>query len=245
MIKVVMFLLGLVACASAFELSLKDRIAESLNAFSGLDTEAELEGVQNCPNKCDKVFNRMAYQISVNGNNTFEYTSCLIGCNKCQAYLNQKPRPTPKTCFEHCKNYDWKGNGILKGVIEPDKACMAGCIINNCQVICSDGSEQPYNSKTKKLYWPNGGCTIKTESYSQSSEYVPWNSPNTGQGGNTDVAKCCGNALSFCDYKGPQDTDNYRILYQVTGSMCATWVPSRGKAEICAFFNNPVNCGKL
>jgi len=247
MFKFLTLLVALVAYASAIELqaTLKDKIVQSLESFSELTAEAELEGIENCPNKCDKVFNKMAYFISVNGNMTFEYTSCLMGCNQCNANLNTKPQPPLDTCFKYCKNYDWKGNNVLKGIIEPDKACLAGCIINNCQVICQGGSELAYSKKTKPFYWPNGGCTIKTQPYSQSSEYVPWNSPNTAQGGNNDVAKCCANALSLCQYVGPTNTDNYKILMQVTGSMCAKWVPDRQKTEICQFYNNPQNCGHL
>jgi len=57
--KLVAILLGLVACANALEaeVSLKERIALSLESFAELENTQELgvEGVENCANKCNNV----------------------------------------------------------------------------------------------------------------------------------------------------------------------------------------------
>jgi len=186
----------------------------------------------------------MAYLVSTSGDPTFEYQACMKGCGQCTTDISKK---APKdNCFKYCKNFDWKGNNYLKGVIEPDKACIAGCIIQTCQGVCIGGTSVPQNNKNKALFWPNGGCAIKTEPYSQNQEYVPWNSPNTGQSGNEDIAACCGNALSLCLYSGDKASSNYAQLLQNTGRMCKKWVPSQGEPEICnVFYANPQNCGNL
>jgi hypothetical protein len=232
--------LAAAANAGSNEVSLKDKIAEALEA----NLQVSAKGVENCENKCDKVFNRFAYLISTDGNTpTYEYQACLIGCSTCSADLEATADKTH--CFTTCKNNDWAGQGIVKGVIEPDKACMAGCVIQTCQVICAGGTTQPYSAALKPFFYPNGGCSIKTASYSQNEDYVPWDSPNTGEGGNNDVAKCCANALSLCQYVGNTSSENYKQLLANTGNMCAKWVPTKKQPQICDFYNIPQNCGSL
>jgi hypothetical protein len=88
-------------------------------------------GIQNCVNKCDKVFDRTQYAISDQpGQNTFEYRSCIIGCNRCSKELAARPAAQTDNCFSFCKKFSYGKNGIRKGVIEPDKACIMGCVIN-------------------------------------------------------------------------------------------------------------------
>jgi hypothetical protein len=90
---------------------------------------ADMQGVFNCINKCEKVFDRTQYAISDQpGAYTFEYRSCLLGCQQCEAELNATL--TEDTCFPFCKNYNYGKAGIRKGIIEPDKACLMGCVIN-------------------------------------------------------------------------------------------------------------------
>ena len=62
------------------------------------------------------------------GKTTFEYRACIIGCSRCSAELAQDQREDD--CFEYCKTYPYRRAGIRKGVIEPDKACLMGCLIN-------------------------------------------------------------------------------------------------------------------
>jgi len=106
-------------------LALRNRISQSLEQA----LQVEAQGIQNCENKCEKAFNRLAYQISAaDGRRTFEFQACVRGCNQCAQDLeNSAPHDN---CFRTCKDYDWKSNGLVKGVIEPDKACMGGCVIN-------------------------------------------------------------------------------------------------------------------
>jgi len=228
----------LAAMAQAGSEDLKGRIVQSLESLLA----SQAEGIENCENKCDKAFNRFAYQISAaDGKRTYEFMACVQGCKQCAADLaNRAPRDN---CFKYCKNFDFKTDGVVKGVIEPDKACLGGCVINTCQVICADGTVDPPNAYNKKLFYPNGGCSIKTGDYSQYFAYVPWDSPNTGQGGSQEVAACCSNALSLCEYVGDKNSQNYKQLFANTGNFCAKWVPSKTEAAICDFFSTPQNCG--
>ena len=91
--------------------------------------EVSVGGVYNCPNKCEKVFAKTQYAISDQPNmTTFEYRSCLLGCSQCSSELDASA--TDDNCFEFCKNFDYFAAKIRKGVIEPDKACLMGCVIN-------------------------------------------------------------------------------------------------------------------
>lgn len=174
---------------------------------------------------------------------TFEFQACVSGCNQCSTDLSAQ-NVTAGNCFTFCKNFDWKSLGLVKGVIEPDKACIGGCIINTCQAVCTGGTtDNDITPQNKQFFYPNGGCSIKTEPYSQFLEYVPFNSPNTGQGGSQDAARCCANALSLCQYFGDQQSTNYQNLLAKTGSFCSSFVPSQTSTDICAWFNSPQNCG--
>jgi hypothetical protein len=231
------------ARAGTEEAALKTLILQSLG--EAIEQSAEVEGVQNCENKCDKVFQKFAYEIATTGEPTFEFKACMEGCNTCAADLLKSPVPADN-CFTTCKNTDWKSKGILKGVIEPDKACIAGCVIQTCQVMCSGGTPDAYSAQTAQYYYPNGGCSIKTEPYSQNFEYVPWDSP-TGPGANNEPKRgqCCANALSLCDYVGNTNTQNYNNLEKKTQTFCKGFVKGNppSKADICSFFLDPLNCG--
>jgi len=219
-------------------LHLKSKILQSMQSAQ------QVRGIENCENKCDKSFNRMAYSVTVQGTRrSYEFTACVDGCMRCEEQLaNSGP---PDACFRYCKDKDWRSAGVLKGVIEPDKACIGGCIIQTCQVICSGGTAEPRNLANPGSFYPNGGCSIKTEPYSQNYQYVPWNSPNNGQAGSEDVARCCSNALSLCQYVGNQNSLNYENLLRVTSKLCARYVPSRSRQDICDFWNTEQNCGNL
>jgi len=228
--------------AAKSENALRQRIQLSLESYLA----QEVEGIQNCENKCDKAFNRMAYQISTAGTSTptFEFTACVKGCTQCNADLATNNTANAGNCFNFCKNFDWKSLGVVKGVIEPDKACLGGCIINTCQVICLGGTTDPTETpQNKQFFFDNGGCSIKTQPYSQFLQYVPFNSPNTAQGGSSAVAQCCANSLSLCQYVGSTATTNFQQLLAKTAQFCSSFVPSGTVTDICAFFSSPQNCG--
>jgi hypothetical protein len=128
-VALVSCLVALSVRAGQEQVTLKGKIRQSLEAL--LATESK--GIENCQNKCDKAFNRFAYAISTGGNQeTFEFRACVIGCERCQqdqTTANKTGVSNDDNCFNYCKNYDWSGQGILKGVIEPDKACLGGCIV--------------------------------------------------------------------------------------------------------------------
>jgi len=224
--------------AGEMEHSLRQRIAQSL------ESSLAVEGIENCENKCSNSFDRFAYQVAVVGRQkAYEFRACVDGCNRCtQARTNNEG---PDVCFKYCKDRDWKVSSIIKGVIEPDKACLGGCIINTCQAICTGGTtESNITPANKKFFFPNGGCSIKTEPYTQNLEYVPWDSPNTGQGGSAAAAVCCANALTLCDYVGDRNTANYQNVFSTTTSSCNAFVAPNRDA-ICNWFTQIQNCGTL
>jgi len=203
------------------------------------------QGEENCPNKCDKVFDRTQYAISnINTSFTFEYQSCLIGCSQCQTELNTGT--TNDTCFVFCKNFDYGKAGIRKGVIEPDKACLMGCVINLCQDICIGGTTDPkVTPQNAQFFWGQGGvgCSIKTGlGYVQNPSYGNPNGPS-GEGGSAKVAQCCSNAFNLCFYNGPTTTTNYANVLLVAQRTCSSFVSSTDTSSICNFYNNPQNCG--
>jgi hypothetical protein len=66
--RLILVLCALVAVANAgFEqVSLKSKISQALQA----DLEVSAQGVENCENKCDKVFQKFAYLVATSGNST-------------------------------------------------------------------------------------------------------------------------------------------------------------------------------
>jgi len=205
-------------------------------------------GVFNCPNKCDKVFDRTQYAINDQpGSSTFEFRSCIIGCNHCGTDLTGGA--TKSKCFDFCKNFDYASSGIRKGVIEPDKACIMGCIINTCQQICTGGTTDPQITPANSFLWwglpGSTGCSIKTGlGYVQNPNYGNVDGPS-GQGGSAGVAQCCTNALNLCQYNGPQtDNVNFANVVLVAQRSCKKFVGSTEVTDICTFFNNPQNCGQ-
>ena len=141
-LKTVALLIALLVAgvyAANVENTLRQRISQKLE----MNLEAQVRGIQNCANKCSNSFSRMAYMISTTGQPTYEFTACIMGCNHCQGNLNGTYSSNPSDCFDYCKNYDWKAEGLLKGIIEPDKACMGGCVINTCQSVCLGGTTDP------------------------------------------------------------------------------------------------------
>jgi hypothetical protein len=232
--------------AEASDSNLREKITQSLESLLAAQSKSESKGVENCENKCDKAFNRFAYEISTVGSSeTYEFRACVAGCQQCTTDLESQTENTGN-CFRTCKETKWADRGILKGVIEPDKACMGGCIIQTCQVICAGGTTDPdITRNNKQFFYPNGGCSIKTERYSQNFEYVPWDSPNSGQGGSFTVAQCCANALSLCEYVGDKASENYVQLLDNTGRICSDFVPSRTQADICNYYSQQRNCGAI
>ena len=205
----------------------------------------ELEGIENCPNKCDKVFDQTQYAISNEPNQTtFEYRSCLIGCAQCQAEL--AANPTHDTCFLFCKNYNYAANGIRKGVIEPDKACIMGCVINTCQQICYGGTTDPVvTANNSQFFWgySGHGCSLKSDlGYVQSPLYGNADGPS-GEGASNAVSTCCTQAYNLCNYVGDTSSTNYANVLLVTQRKCKQFVSSQTTADICNFYNGAQNCG--
>jgi len=207
---------------------------------------AEVEGIENCPNKCDKVFARTQYQIADQpGSTTFENRACNIGCDQCAKELANVDLKDDK-CFEFCKKYNYKQAGLRKGVIEPDKACIMGCMINTCQEVCWGGTtDQNITPQNSKFWWGQGGngCSIKQGmGYVQNPDYVNPNSPG-GQGGSETQRQCCANAFNLCEYVGPKTTTNFKNVQLLARRSCVSFVKSQKDADICTYYNNAQNCG--
>jgi hypothetical protein len=263
--KLTLALAAIAAVASVSEAAdlsaaIKNRLANMVE--DQLAAEVEVEGVQNCKNKCDKMFNNMAYAILTQnpGGNTYEFRACIVGCTICNAQMDDKSNPSSGACLTACKDTDWLSavddqgvaSPIVKGVIEPDKACQIGCIQDMCQGVCTGGTPDIKQTKANKALWwtgsanPNLGCSIKTGSvrpggfYSQSGDYTWWNSA-AGPGG---VSSCCSNGMSLCQYVGNKNTKNYRDVIASAVRGCSD-VPGAGKTKtsICAYVNAPQNCG--
>ena len=59
--------------------------------------------------------------------------ACSVGCDVCSQILAHNDTVT--SCAGVCKDTNWLEANvtITKGVVEPDKACIMGCVINLCQ----------------------------------------------------------------------------------------------------------------
>lgn len=220
----------------------------ALIAGSASAMQNSVEGIENCHNKCDKVFDRLQYAISDQPNlATFEFRSCIIGCNRCQRELKE-PNVADDTCFDFCKTYDYSKNGIRKGVIEPDKACLMGCVINTCQEICWGGTtDMNITPQNAQFFWGQGGhgCAIKGGlGFVQNPSYGNPDSP-VGPGANEAAAQCCTNAFNLCFYEGDKASTNFANVVLVAQRSCRKFVPSRNVDAICTYYNNPQNCGTI
>jgi len=215
----------------------------------------EMLGISNCPNKCNKVFDRSQYAISDQpGADTFEFRSCILGCNRCSTILAGLPdggedNQGSDNCFQYCKNVRYGARGIRKGLIEPDKACIMGCVINTCQEVCTGGTtDYQVTNNNRNLWWGLGGngCSIKgNQGYVQNPDYGNPNAPG-GLGANTDQKTCCSNAFNLCFYTGDVASVNYQNVILVAKRSCNRYLPraDRGNTTaICEYFSVPQNCG--
>jgi len=204
--------------------TLKEQILNSLEQKNEVDTSLDLdaEGAYNCANKCQFLFGKLDYQTAQDqqastGNN--EYRGCMIGCDKCSAQrADTKAKSTD--CFVYCKNYNYLAPSdgitscgaptcpIVKGVIEPDKACIYGCVLNLCQDICTGDAQwgtTPQNN--------NGitGCQIQTNQGVTTYQQGP-------SGGFNEV--CCNYMGYLCNYSPPEkqvmSNPNYKTIYDTT-----------------------------
>jgi hypothetical protein len=221
--------------------------------------DVSISGVQNCVNKCEKMLNMTQYSIDAQGSrrNTYEFDACAVGCAICDRQLDRE-NSKPEDCFVTCKNTNWNQaldpeSGepmvIQKGVLEPDKACEIGCIINTCQVVCEGGTPEHNNVLT----WEGvvgGGCSIKTGAirpdgfYSQNAKYSFWNT-FAGQGGQNE---CCSNSVSLCYYRGNKNSENYRNVLHIARKYCNNVGPLTKQSsanEICTWFRGEGLCGDL
>jgi len=200
----------------------------------------------------------MAYSIiSQAGSNgqTNEYRACIIGCLFCGEQVNKNS--VGGACLEICKDFNFlnvtDANGnldpIVKGVIEPDKACQMGCIEGLCQGVCIGGTIDTKVTKQNANDWwdgnPNHGCSIKTGSirpggyYSQEGTYAYYNAP-LGSGG---INTCCSNGMSLCAYTGRKGPNYNNVLGQAVNACKDVKGAGNTVKSICKFVNSVSNCG--
>jgi len=240
-------------------------------------------GIQNCANKCNKVFDRQQYAISDQPNSdTFEFRSCIVGCTQCSKILSEENKQSDLVdaagddddtdgeadddtstnnavapsaaqndaqCFRFCKTFDYHARGIRKGVIEPDKACLMGCVINTCQGLCTGGTTDDFVTDANRDKWwglGGNGCSIKSGGgYVQNPDYGLPNQPS-GAGANQALKQCCSNALNLCNYNGDKTTLNFQKVEFVTRRSCRKFMSQQAlsnNTQICSFFHNQRNCG--
>jgi len=253
------------ACLAPAVLAVDLSAAASVNLRSKIVANLGMQarGVQNCDPKCSAAFDSTQYVINAQGNDTNEYLACTVGCTVANAQIAKfgQSAAHAKDCYTTCKNTDWLNipgaNGamlqIVKGVVEPDKACMFGCVIGMAQGICTGGTTDiDVTPANKNFWWGAGGCSIKTGTtptggwYGQNSKYNFFNFPG-GAGGQ---AQCCSNAHLLCPAKKTKSNAAwYNNLVVVTKRQCAN-VPgiagnpkSHTVPQICAWFNTPGTCG--
>ena len=196
--------------------SLKSLVRNSLEA--SIETAVDAEGVNNCENKCQNLLGYLNYytaqqqQTMTGGNN--EYRACVIGCNTCSSQLaDTTGTMAPSYCFDYCKNYNSgtaPGGVIEKGIIEPDKACIIGCVIQLCQGLCTgpatwSGDNQP----------ASGGCQIQSgygvQTYTVSNQ------------GNNYNPTCCNLLQNMCTYpnsKNKEKNPNYQSIKRQAYAGC-------------------------
>ena len=131
---------------------------------------------------------------------------------------------------------------IEKGVIEPDKACLIGCVIQLCQGLCT-GSNQWLGDNA-----PGGGCQIQTgygvQTYSISSTGANFNN-------------CCIVLQNVCTYGGSTTNNpNYNSVVNQAYKQCAgstiggiAITGSTSVSTMCTAYTNawqstPPQCGR-
>jgi len=243
--------------------TIQERIQNVVQMGLENNDQAAVTGIQNCHNKCDKLFNHMAYSIVAQGGPdavTNEYRACIVGCDIC--VQQQNSNGPANACLTTCKDTnfldasivdsDGKYWPIVKGVIEPDKACQIGCLQQLCQGVCTGGTTDVKVTPANKKWWwsgainPNKGCSLtgltKGGYFAQNSDYNYWNAP-AGSGGQK---ACCSNGMSLCQYVGDKNTDNYRNTIISAKTACKN-VPGvkQSVKSICNYVKNKSNCGDL
>jgi hypothetical protein len=172
-----------------------------------------------------------AQQQQANGGNN-EYRGCVLGCNRCGAQRDNNE--AKDICFDYCKDYvytngDSNPSPIKKGIIEPDKACIIGCVINLCQGLCTGSA--PWADKQS-----NPGCQIQTgygvQTYSEGNNFD----------------QCCGNLQNVCTYQGPKGNNpNYKSVVSQAHKNCNgnDGITSKSSVDdMCAVYNDKVVKGE-
>jgi hypothetical protein len=236
-----------VAAAAGVEAaSLRELVKGSLEQGQGLsmDMEVEVGGVNNCQNKCYTLLGYLSYatakkqMATAHGNN--EFRACMLGCDQC--LTDQANNVGGSECFDFCKGFNYGGENppIIKGVIEPDKACIIGCVIQLCQVVCTGAN--PWQGENA----PGGGCQIQTgfgiTTYDQ------------GDGGAA-FAACCKPLSNLCTYQGTIPNPNYNSILHQTYQTCSgstiggvTISPTTSTQDLCdayqtSYTKKPIQCG--
>lgn len=110
------------------------------------------------------------------------------------------------------------GAGVLKNIIEPDKACIFGCVQNLCQKGADCMGNSPWVPQNKYV-----ACQVITpQAAGEKYTIVP---QIFNDNDNTDIATCCTNTRTCCSYKeGWLLNDNGRQrsgVCQVASEYCA------------------------
>ena len=138
---------------------------------------------------------------------TNEARACQLGCGFCWAQLNDNSQP-PFTSFQQCKQYNYSGGdsisavAIVKGIIEPDKACIMGAQIALCQGVCTGPINWKLNKPIPQVP-PSGGCQIYSDALVQNYKLKK----------GTFSPLCCNQLQNLCSYSGDTDFNPTTQLY--------------------------------
>ena len=156
-------------------ISYSSQFINAVNLRESLLNEFKLTGVSNCESNCRNILSEAT---------TAGVVACTSGCQYC---LDDEKYTIPNNdCFTYCKTTNWSSQGICKDTIEPDKACMLGCITSLCQGTLCVGCSTSSN---------NNCCYKSTYSY-EGVKYPGCQSP---------TAKSCNECTPDCK-KYPTET---------------------------------------
>jgi len=149
--------------------------------------------------------------------NTFQDGQCRADAT-CRTYTKttQECDPVP---IEEKYTADMCGSGVMKNIIEPDKACQVGCITNLCQEGAHCTGKGLWSAQTD-----NKDCQMITPQ-AKGEKYTII--PAIFENPESDASGCCSQSRVCCSYKQ---------AWVIGGSV-------QQRQSVCNVANNKQNCG--
>lgn len=147
-------------------------------------------------------------------------TQCNQACKEAATCTTYTQTSNDCNTNDVSKQYssDMCGAGVLKNIIEPDKACQFGCVQNLCQAGADCTGVGVWSSQTE-----NDNCQLITP---QSNGQVYTIVPQIFENPQSDLAGCCTQSRVCCAYK-------------------AAWAAQspQQRQSVCNVANQKKNCG--